>query len=298
MDSSDKKNPLNMPTPMKTPKMKTPMTTIHRRATRSVLTVLAAMILQISGAFAQLYDFSIYTSAEVITFTPDAGAAVLGTASDVTWNSLSGPFNTTTPGGVLNLFDSTGAPSTVTLTYPAYGAAPQTTDGFFFSGPVTGPQPAPATSGNLSSQFPFNTADVPHLWTFGGLNPTHTYTLVAYSPTRGGETARGFNISINGGTSSRLVGALGPNTYNSTESSPGVFDGNYIQLDGLTPTGAGDLAVNLFVSGGDLQFISWFSGFQLQDTSAIPEPQAAQFILLGGVALLLCVRRLKRVAKA
>ncbi len=274
------------------------MTTIHRRATRGVLTVLSAMTLQISGAYAQLYDFSVRMSSSV--FALDSGAAVLGTASDVTWNSLAGAFGSQTPGGVLNLFDSAGNASAVTLTYPAYDAAdPQPVDGFFFSGPNSGTtQPAPATSGNLAVQFPYNTAAPSHVWTFGGLDSTHTYTLVAYSPTRGDVTGRGFSISINGGTSSRLLGVVGPNTYNSTNTGPGVFEGNYIQLDGLTPDGSGNLAANLFLAGGNAQFISWFSGFQLQDTSAIPEPQAAQFILLGGVALLLCVRRLKRVAKA
>jgi len=281
------------------------MTTIHRRATRGVLTVLTAMTLDISGAFAQLYDFSTYTSAPNITHALDSGAAVLGTASDVTWNNLSGAYSTQLAAGVLPLFDSTGDLSAgVTLTYPEYALGDglpipvDQNDGFFHSGPVS-PQPAPATSNNLSVQFAFNTPAPSHVWTFGGLNPIHTYTLVAYAPING-EGNRGFQISVNEGTAYRLFGQAGPNTYNSTDFDGIVFLGNYIQLDGLTPDGSGALAVNLFLDGGNQQFISWFSGFQLQDTSAIPEPQTVQFMLLGGVAalMLVWVRRLKRVAKA
>jgi hypothetical protein len=229
---------------------------LHRFAlagsTARIASSLAALALASLPAHA-LPVWNVNIGSELTPIDNFVGAAVENTANSF-WNSVA---NT----NLLDLDDSTGANSTVTVQLGVTGG----TLGFG------------ANSGYLPKIFTtwckHNTNTLPVSVTFGGLSPAGTYDLVVYADWK---WQGGAGVPITQTTGTGMSGTVTLNNFadavdtshalteDTDPADNGSVKGNWIRITGLTPSGSGVLGFDM--NGGNAPL----SGFQLIQTSAAP----------------------------
>jgi len=195
------------------------------------------------------------------------------------WNNETG-----TSGGPLVLNDSSGFTSDVTLT--SFAAGP-----FGVNGPDTDNSSAQKTlfGGSLGVNFG------PATFTISGLSAYSSYDLVVYY-TGGTSFADSRDANITASGSSLTYYVAGDNSAytsfdlsNSTDSST-FASGNYVVFSGLT---AATETVAMNYVNNNMGLV----GFQVtgyEESAPVPEP-STWALMLGGLALLVGVQRLRRV---
>jgi len=227
------------------------------------------------------------------------GAAVLGAAGDV-WNGLGG-FTYASAGGAASytsgaLVDSTGAPTTVSLSLAApsgtYGANSVNWGNYStFSwaslaaeqaGPITSPPYTPY-SALFSHTLVANSAAADGSVVLSGLTPG-TYNLVLYSAS---------DVNVGAGRTSTFVvnGVTQTSTWTASGATTLINGVDCVEYAGVTTTGTLSINFgNLIASESDL------NGLQLQfESNVVPEPST--LALFAGAALLLGYQRRKALRK-
>ncbi|MFT5124912.1 MAG: hypothetical protein ACI9TH_005165 [Kiritimatiellia bacterium] len=105
-------------------------------------------------------------------------------------------------------------------------------------------------------------SDAEVTWELSGLTPGHTYELMLYG---GAGRAAPITVDVNGD------GSFLDDTLVSAPGSSGVL------VEGISPDGSGRIIGNFTHTGAEA---NW-SGFQLRDTTVIPEPSTAALLVLG-----------------
>ncbi len=225
------------------------------------------------------------------------GAAVLGSAGDI-WNGLGG-FTYASAGGAATytsgaLVDSTGAPTTVSLSLSApsgtYGAnsvnwnnystfswASLADEQTLTGGPYT------AYSALYSHTLVANSATADGSVVLSGLTPG-TYNLVLYSAS---------DLNVGAGRTSTFVvnGVTQTATWTASGATTLINGVDCVEYAGVTTTGTLSINFgNLIASESDL------NGLQLQfESNVVPEPST--LALFAGAALLLGYQRRKALRK-
>ena len=160
----------------------------------------------------------------------------------------------------LNLVDSEGASSSVNFT---------------ISGTISGWSQSNADP--LYGDYAFVNAggsDAEVTWELSGLTPGHTYELMLYGGT-GPSRVAPITVDVNGD------GSILDDTLVIAPINRGIL------VEGISPDSNGRIIGNFTNTGAEA---NW-SGFQLKDTTVIPEPDTAALLMLG--CCLMVARRLR-----
>jgi hypothetical protein len=144
---------------------------------------------------------------------------------------------------------------------------------FAMSGTISGWSNASGDA--LYSDYAFvgaGTSDASVTWELSGLTPGHTYELMLYG---GVGRVAPITVDVNGD------GSILDDTMVTAPANSGLL------IEGISPDGSGRIIGNFVSTAGEA---NW-SGFQLRDTTVIPEPNTAALLLLG--FSLIVARRLR-----
>jgi len=210
----------------------------------------------------------------------------VGAASDpgTVWNNVvPGPYgrpiytsNVATYGEPAQTLDnSTGTATTVTFELSTVGRG------------LYGQSVAASFGSPLLSEWsnPGNfavTAEAPATLTIGGLADGAKYNLYLYAQ----------NGGLNDGVVTFTFGSSQTVTNTGSDTTGFVNGGNYVEFTNLIASGSGVISGTYYNGGGDSA--EGINGFQIQEVAAAPEPASLATMGLGGMALLLFLKRFKK----
>lgn len=250
------------------------------------LALLAFLAGSLATAHAQIFDISAfeYTQQYADTGTNTIDGTFVFGGSEQTFTVM--PNNNTNT--LSNIVDSTGTASSVTFT--------DTVDSNFTGdGQSTGDLDPLLFDNCVGSNGGSTDASTVESFDFSGLTSGATYNLVLY--TNNYSAGRGFVATVNGSNEAQLEGAPAStltSTYDPTISSTSgvvTYDGNYVEIDGITATGGDvDIAVTENTQGNEFQIN--LAGMQLEQA---PEPGVTALMMVGaGLVAFLGYRRCRK----